>query len=58
MTQLEHVAEAHERRRSEATSAFGNGSLFAEELLDRWWRDRATASTAETAVSAESEAGA
>jgi low temperature requirement protein LtrA len=32
--------------------------LFAEELLDRWWRDRATAATGSSAVSAESEAGA
>ena len=29
--------------------------LFAEELLDRWWRSRATPVTGGTAVSAESE---
>jgi low temperature requirement protein LtrA len=29
--------------------------LFAEELLDRWWRARATPATGDAAVSAESE---
>ena len=29
--------------------------LFAEELLDKWWRDRATPMTRGTSVSAESE---
>jgi low temperature requirement protein LtrA len=32
--------------------------LLAEELVDRWWRDRATATTGETAMSAESEGAA
>ncbi|MEO8094628.1 MAG: low temperature requirement protein A [Pseudolysinimonas sp.] len=32
--------------------------LFGEELLDRWWRDRATAATGDHAVSAGSESGA
>jgi acetyl/propionyl-CoA carboxylase alpha subunit/acetyl-CoA carboxylase carboxyltransferase component len=33
VTDAEQVADAYERCRSEASSAFGNGSLFAEELL-------------------------
>jgi low temperature requirement protein LtrA len=41
-----------------AVTALVVALLFAEELLDRWWRDRATAATGETAVSAESEGGA
>jgi len=34
--------------------------LFAEELLDKWWRDRATpiGATKENPVSAESEGAA
>jgi low temperature requirement protein LtrA len=38
-----------------AVTALVIALLFAEELLDKWWRDRATPMTAGTAVSAESE---
>ena len=35
VTRRDELAEAYARCQSEATSAFGNGSLFAEELLPR-----------------------
>jgi len=38
-----------------AVTALVIALLFAEELLDRWWRDRATPATGAAAVSAESE---
>jgi low temperature requirement protein LtrA len=41
-----------------AVTALVIALLFAEELLDRWWRDRATPLTKDTPVSAESEGAA
>jgi low temperature requirement protein LtrA len=38
-----------------AVTALVIALLFAEELLDRWWRDRAAPMTGESTVSAESE---